>query len=167
MFSIYLEVARYLQNALPELRWIDLYKGQLEVPENYNAPILPTVYVDLPSITWKDTVKHSQSGDTTTLRLIVLVRLPAETHVTDPMLADNVTALELADRVHAAFVEMPGVVSRNASQLYPHRLNDVDIFVTELTYSARFTYQHAPYVRPAQDIPPGITATITPNLNDA
>ncbi len=143
---------------LPLLNWVELYKGQLDEPENFDPPVLPACYIDVAPIDWENLRGHHQTG-TGLVRIFTLLRLPARTHQTDPRRPDNTAAMSLCNTIHEALVVLPGVHGRVHSSTRWAAKGAV--FVSEQHYRCRFDYAFAQYVQPEVQPPPLITATVT------
>lgn len=118
MLSTYVSIAQAIHTAVPDLRWFDLDKGQLDDPTAFNSLILPAVLIGQADIVWKQLGAKTLLGEGT-ITLKTVLRLPAQTHLLDPMLADNLTALSLADQVSQTAVSLPGITGLINTKDYP------------------------------------------------
>ncbi|WP_080058966.1 hypothetical protein [Spirosoma aerolatum] len=133
MFKSYSTIAEAIKKQVKVLRWFDLDKGQLDDPERYNSIITPGILIGNSEITWSQGSSRAQIGDgTVTVKLVL--RLPAQTHLTEPLLFENLKALELGDSIDDAVQNVPGVLSRTKYRDYP-----VDSFyVVEQTFLVQY-----------------------------
>ncbi len=118
MLATYITIAQNIAARVPAINWFDLDKGQLQNPEAFNTIILPGVLIGQADIEWSQLAGGHQQGQGT-ITVKTILRLPAQTHLTDPLLQDNLLAMTLADQVNTATLATPGILSRTNSKDYP------------------------------------------------
>lgn len=129
ILNAYFSIAQAVASDVPSIFWRDLDKGQLDNPEAFNSLLLPALLIGFSDIDWETYGQNHQTGyGTVTLKLIV--RLPAETHDTDPLFQTNLNELELAAQVDAAIKKASFVRPRTGSRAYPVNT----FYVVEQTY---------------------------------
>ena len=110
MLNLYQHIAYLVLGHLIDVRWIDIDKGQLQNPENYNSIIVPGLLIDIANIDWDGTL------GTATLKLSLVFRLLPQTHLTptqklntakanETFLDSGINQLELADKLHILLTE--------------------------------------------------------------
>ena len=152
MLSTYQQLAQAIHEGVPDINWLDIDKGQLENPEAFNSLIVPAVLIGQAEIEWTDLLTHNQQG-VGNIVISTVFRLPGQTHLLDPLLAQHLKTLELADDVDRVARQFRGVVSRTRSRDYVAG----PFFVTEQTYEGAF--KRGPFLR-AVTAKPFITPSI-------
>ncbi|WP_080058307.1 hypothetical protein [Spirosoma aerolatum] len=134
MLHAYYALGTAVSKQVRAIRWIDIDKGQLDKPEQYNSIIVPGVLIGQVDVPWEQLAGNNQVGDGL-FTVKTIFRLPAQTSLTDPTFSKNLSALQLADEVGDAILGVPGVTRRTRTRQYA-----VDTFyVVEETYLGRFT----------------------------
>ncbi|GAB2586484.1 hypothetical protein [Spirosoma areae] len=133
MFNAYFIIAQAIADQVKQLVWFDLDKGQLDNPELFNSILTPGILIGHSEIEWSQLAGRNQLGNgSVTVKLIL--RLPAQTHLTDPLITKNLKELDLGDPVNDAVLSVPGVLSRVKSHDYPSGT----FYVVEQTYITQF-----------------------------
>ncbi|GAB3734983.1 hypothetical protein [Spirosoma lituiforme] len=133
MFKAYFTIAQAIKKLANQINWIDLDKDQLDNPELYNSIITPGILIGHSELEWSQLAGRNQLGNgTVTVKLVV--RLPGQTHLTDPFIVENLKSLDLSDLVNQAVLSVPGVLSRVRSLDYPSGT----YYVFEQTYMTQF-----------------------------
>lgn len=126
----YYDLAGAIRDAMPDLAWIDIDKGQFDNPENFNTVLLPGLLIKFSAIEWETLGQKRQLGDgTVTLKLAVY--LPAQTHESDPLFATNLDSFALATVLNQAVAGVDFMRTRVGSDEYPVQT----FYVIEQTYT--------------------------------
>ena len=133
MLSTYLTIGKAVKDQVKAIHWIDLDKGQLEDPEIFNSIVVPGVLVGNADIEWSQLAGGYQQGQGM-VTIKTIIRLPAQTHLTDPLAFKNLKDLALADDVRAAVLSIPGVLSRASTKEY----SVLTYYVVEETFLTLF-----------------------------
>ena len=133
MLASYIIIGQAIKQAVPQIQWIDLDKGQLEDPERFNSIGVPGVLIGQSEIDWQQLGAGQQQG-TGTLTVKVVLRLPTQTHLTDPLLQDSLKELELGDQINTAVLSVPGIKTLAHYSDYP----EGTFYVLEHTYQVSF-----------------------------
>lgn len=154
MIPLYLELAQNIVTAIP--LFIDLYRGQLEAPEDFEV-ITPSVMIGLPSTEWDELTKGNQKGEAI-ISVRYLCVLSSRVHASDPLISLAVEDLKVADQIHEAVRSHPNIYRRIRTLRYHAALLQPNAFVVEQQYSAKEYYE-----RPVKTVPkptPDITGTL-------
>jgi hypothetical protein len=152
-------------SAIVDLQMIDLDRGQLDSPEDYESILQPALLVVGPDIDWQELNHGNQSG-TSIFGTKTVVRLPQHTafmlgseaqhqHL-EALSSENLNELLIEDAIHQEIIKIPGVV-RIRTREYP-----VDTFwVVEHTYEHTLGYENIPrYQTKTLTNAPGITVIL-------
>lgn len=124
---------------------IDLDKGQLEAPEQFESILQPGILINLPDIQYQQLTAGKQYADMN-FSLKTVVRLPNHTHIyagASVLKPDNLAELLIEDAVHQAIVKLPGCV-RTATKSYPV----LTWYVVEHFYQVPGNYTPEPRYQP-------------------
>ena len=158
MLTTYFEVASAIRRNLPEIRWIDLDKGQVNQlitgELDYDLPSIPCVLISVPDEQWKSLSNKSQIGNGN-LIVKLLLNLPSGTHASDPLLSMSVEATQLAEALHESIIQVHGIEERTRVRRYPV----AHLFCIETHYTTKLAYLRAVRQKPKPD------PLITSNLN--
>ena len=157
MNSIYQQIAQLINTHAPEAGFVDLDKGQLDRPEDFDT-LIPCVLVSAPETNWEDLRGGNQDGEGS---IVVrwLFHLPTRTHPDDPLLSQSAEALKYADTIHEVVMRQPDVLRRTRTRRYHAANLPPNVYVVETTYAIRETY-----CRPVSSItkpPPTIETSFT------
>jgi hypothetical protein len=148
---------------LSNIRTLDLDRGQLDNPSNYESILQPALLVGIPSIAWSELAHGHQSGDMRFYTKTV-VRMPqnyayySEDANFEALSEENQNELLIEDAIHQLIAKIPGVVRTSTSYSY------VDtFFIVEHTYELTVKYDNTPKYRHhsfTQSGTPGITVIL-------
>jgi hypothetical protein len=129
------EIRKAIADAVPEVRWTDLDRGQLQKPEAFDTPVMSnTVLLKFEPIQWDNLTYHNQIGHGI-MTAKVLVRLP-DGQMIDEEQDGNLEALMIENDVHLAILGIGGIVRLSSDSSVQKTL-----FVTEHTYNVRYEYE--------------------------
>lgn len=156
------EIQKLVQQHVPDIRHVDIDRGQLEDPEAYESIIQPAVLVGIPKIAWSERTHQHQDGDMN-FYTKTIIQLPNHTHlfpatqeIPTEFWQQNQNILYIEDAVHQAVTELDGIV-RMASSYY----NERTFFVIEHVYNVSVYYDRTPrYHKHLPANVPNITANL-------
>lgn len=155
MLHLFKEIANEIRQYEPRIRSIDIRKRQFEDEDEYNAIVHPAVLVALPDVAWQNVARRAQTG-VGKLVVSVVVRLPAQTHDTDPLWASNLEELDIEECINNVCVRNLGL-NRTATRSF----SILSYFVVEHTYEVALQYASL-----SQPILPKPEADISPELTN-
>lgn len=99
----YFAIADRLRTAVPSLRTIGWYSGQLENPGGNKVVVLPAAFLRFADVRWKDQSRNVQVGDLT-LEVVVICDYKGDwsPSAAPALQADAKASLATADLVHVA-----------------------------------------------------------------
>jgi hypothetical protein len=78
MLNTYLKIARHLLDAMPDVRWIDRDKGQIDHEEDYHSLMTPAILLDFNEVLWKPLTRGTYSGEGAIIVKLIFPK-PADT----------------------------------------------------------------------------------------
>jgi hypothetical protein len=155
MLGNYIAIAQAVQAAVPEIKWADIDKGQLDDLQSYNSLVRPAILVGLADIDWSQLGQGYQQG-TGLITVKTIIGLPSQTHLADPFLMDSLKqVLEIGEKVNGAVSTMSFILSRVKYREYPIESS----YVIEQIYEG--VWRSGP-----KYIEKRITASINPQIYD-
>lgn len=153
MLRLFRDIATEIRKYEPQVQSIDIYKRQLEDEDEYNSIVVPGVLIALPNIDWQNLARHNQTG-TGKVVVSVVLRLPAQTHDTDPLFVSNLSDLTIEECINNICMVELGF-NRTATRTF----SVLSYFVVEHTYEITLQYASSGQTtRPKPE--PSVTLTL-------
>lgn len=157
MYKTFRLIAKELGERIPEIRWIDREKGQLDAPEKFHAVQVPGLLLDFSETIWEGGTGGNQTGFCT-LTASLIFRLPTATYEGSEW-NDYVEFERLTNRVHEELSALSPIIG-DRRKGYD---NFTDTFyVTQQSYDLKVyqTKQINIIEKPTPDIQGQIQATL-------
>ncbi len=119
MLSTFVTIGHAIKKAVPEIRSVDLNKGQLDPGKasDFESLSCPAILIGNSDVNWAALGQGHEQGDGE-VSVCYVIRLASRTSLIDPLLFKSLEQLELADYVNSAVKSVPGITSRTSSHEY-------------------------------------------------